>query len=123
MRQSFGIALAIVAVSFALLGPRIAHPVQPTVLLNESLILTENDYQRQYNLSLSEGDQLQIQVTGNGDLVNLKVTPQSSPSHPVLDEEAQTFFSFEWTVPQDGLYVFNVSSETGARAAVTVTKT
>jgi hypothetical protein len=123
MRQSFAISLAIVAVSFAVLGPRVAHPVQPIVLLNESVTLTEYEYQKQFSLSLSEGDQLQIQVTGNGALVNLKVTPESSPSQPVLDEEAQTFFSFEWTVPKDGLYVFNVSSETGANAAITVTKT
>jgi hypothetical protein len=121
--QSFVVAMAIVAISFTFLVPRIAHPPQPTIFLNESVILTEDDYERQYNLALNRGDQLNIQLSGNGQLVNLVVTQQSSSSQPLLDEEAQTFYNFEWTVPQDGPYVFTVSADMGASATITVTKT
>jgi hypothetical protein len=121
--QSFVVAIVIVALSLTLLGPRIAHPTKPTLILNETVFLTEDDYERQYNLTLNKGDQLKIQVTGNGQLVNLKVIEQSSPSHPLLDEEAQTFYSFEWTVLEDGSYIFTLSADTGAQAAITITKT
>jgi len=121
--QSFVVAIVIVALSLTLLGPRIAHPTKPTLILNETVSLTEDDYGRQYNLTLNKGDQLKIQVSGNGQLVNLQVTEQSSPSHPLLDEEAQTFYSFEWTVLEAGSYIFTLSADTGAQAAITVTKT
>jgi len=121
--QSFVVAIVIVALSLTLLGPRIAHPTKPTLILNETVFLTEDDYERQYNLTLNKGDQLKIQVSGNGQLVNLKVIEQSSPSHPLLDEEAQTFYSFEWTVLEGGSYIFTLSADTGAQAAITITKT
>lgn len=121
--QSFVVAMAIVALSFTFLAPRIAHPPQPTLILNETVILTEDNYEKQYTLALNQGDQLKIQVSGNGQLVNLIVTQPNSPSQPLLDEEAQTVYSFRWTVPQDGPYIFTVNSETGASANVTITKT
>ena len=121
--QSFAIAIVIVAVSLTLLGPRIAHPTTPTLILNETVFLTEDDYETQYNLTLNKGDQLKIQVSGNGQIVNLQVTEQNFPSHPLLDEEAQTFYSFEWTVPEAGSYIFTVSADTGAQSVITITKT
>jgi hypothetical protein len=122
--QSLLIALAIIVLSFMFLAPRIAHPTQPTVLLNENAILTENDYETQYNLALNKGDQLQIQVSGNGQLVDLAAAQQNSPTIKLLDQQAQTFYNFEWTVPQNGPYVFTVSSDMGATTAtILITKT
>jgi hypothetical protein len=117
------IAIAIVAVSCTQLFPRISHPPQPTTLLNDSVILNEDNYQKQYNLTLDKGDQLNIQITGNGDLVSIEITPQNSPTQPVLDQEDQTLFIFQWTVPQSGPYVFTLSAETGAHANIIITKT
>jgi len=121
--QSYVVAIIIIAVSLTLLGPSIAHPTAPTLILNETVILTEGDYERQYNLTLNKGDQLKIQVSGNGQLVNLILREQSSPSHPLLDEEAQTYYSFEWTVPEAGSYIFTLSADTGAKADIAITKT
>jgi hypothetical protein len=122
--QSLLIALAIIVLSFMFLAPRVVHPTQPTVLLNETVVLTENDYEKQYNLALNKGDQLQIQVSGNGQLVNLAAALQSSQTVTLLDQEAQTFYSFEWTVPKNGPYVFTVSSDMGATTAtILITKT
>jgi hypothetical protein len=117
------IALAIVAVSFTILMPQVAHPQQPTVLLSQSAVLTENNYETQYNLVLNKGDKLQIQLSGNGQLVDLTAALQNSPTQLLLDEEAQTYYNIQWSVPQDGNYVFSVIAETGATATILVTKT
>jgi hypothetical protein len=118
------VAIAIVAFSLTQLVPRITHPPEPIVLLNESIMLTGENYETQYSLTLSKGDQLNIKASGHGQLVNLMVTQPSSPSQALLDQEAQTFYSFEWTVPQNGSYLFILSApDTGANAAITITKT
>jgi hypothetical protein len=81
------VALVIVAVSVVFLAQQIAFPRQPVLVLNETFSLTEdNDYEAQCNLALSKGDQLNIQLTGNGNLVNLIVT-QSGFSQTVADQE------------------------------------
>lgn len=121
--QSLLVALAIIVLSFIFLAPRVVHPTQPTVLLNETAILTENDYETQYNLALNKGDQLQIQVSGNGQLVDLAAALQSAPTAKLLDEEAQTFYNFEWTVPQNGPYVFTFSANMGATVTIAITRT
>lgn len=121
--QSLLIALAIIVLSLMFLAPRVAHPTQPTVLLNETVVLTQNDYETQYNLALNKGDQLQIQVSGNGQLVDLAAAQQSSPTVKLLDQETQTFYNFEWTVPQNGPYVFTVSADMGATATIVITRT
>ncbi|MGD0979372.1 MAG: hypothetical protein ABR962_09565 [Candidatus Bathyarchaeia archaeon] len=121
--QSLLISLAIIVVSFIFLAPRIVHPTQPVLLLNQTVVLTQDNYQTQFNLALNKGDQLNIQLSGNGDLVNFIITQPSSPSHPLVDEEEQTIFTFTWTVPQTGPYVFSVGADNGATATIIVTKT
>jgi len=96
--------------------------MQPVILLDQTVTLTQNINEAQYNLALNKGDQLNIQLSGNGDLVNLIITQPSSPSHPLVDEEEQTVFTFTWTVPQTGSYVFTVSADNGATANIIVTK-
>jgi len=121
--QSYMIALAIVAISFIVLIPQVAHPQQPTVLLSQTVVLTEGNYEAQYNLALNKGDQLQIQLSGNGQLVDIKTALQNSPTLLLLDQEAQTYYNLQWSVPQNGEYVFSITAETGATATILVTKT
>jgi hypothetical protein len=121
--QSFAVALVIVVVSVVFLAPQIAFPRQPVVVLNQTVSLSEdNDYEAQFNLVLSKGDQLNIQLTGNGNLVNLIVT-QSGSSQPLVDQEDQTVYNFGLTIAQSGSYVFTLSAMTDATAAITITKT
>lgn len=121
--QSLLISLAIIVLSFGFLAPQIVHPTQPVVLLNQTVVLTGDNYETQYNLALNKGDQLNIQLSGNGNLVNLIITQPSSPSNPLVDQEEQTIFSFTWTAPQTGPYVFTVSADDSATATIIVTKT
>jgi type 1 fimbria pilin len=123
--QSLLISLAIIVLSFTFLAPRIVYPTPPVVLLSQTVALTRDNYEMQYNLALNDSDQLNIQLSGNGELVNLRITQPSSPSQPLVDQEEQTIFSFTWTVPQTGLYVFTVSADAGdagATATIMVTK-
>jgi len=122
--QSLLISLTIIVVSIAFLVPRIVRPVQPVVLLNQTIVLPDDVTNAQYTLALNKGDQLNIQLSGNGDLVNLIITQSSNPSNAVVDQEDQTTFTFTWTVPQTGSYVFNVNTpDDSATANLIVTKT
>jgi type II secretory pathway pseudopilin PulG len=123
--QSLLISLAIIVVSIAFLAPRIVRPTQPVTLLNQTVILNEaNTDSTQYTLALNKGDQLNIQLSGNGDLVSLGIAQSSSSSTALVDQEDQTTFTLTWTVPQTGSYIFTVSTpDDGATANFIVTKT
>ena len=122
--KSLLVSLAIIVVSFVFLAPKIVSPIQSVMLLNETIVLSQDNYQAQYTLSLNASDQLNIQLSGNGDLVSLTITQSGSPNNPLVDQEDQTIFSSSWTVPQTGSYVFTVSTpDDGATANLIVMKT
>lgn len=120
--QSFVVALVIVVVSFALLAPRIAHPTEPTVLLNESVTLTDVDYTWQYNLALNKGDQVDVTVSTQSQPVDFKIT-QDGSSTALYDGEGQTYYDVGWTVSGNGNYVFSLIADVGnVDATVTITR-
>ena len=123
--QSLLISLAIIVVSIVFLAPQIVRPTQPVTLLNQTVILNDaNTDSTQYTLALNKGDQLNIQLSGNGDLVSLGIAQSSSSSNALVDQEDQTTFILTWTVPQTGSYIFTVSTpDDGATANLIVTKT
>ena len=122
--QSLLISLAIIVVSIAFLAPRIAFPTKPITLLNQTIVLPDDVTNAQYTLALNQSDQLNIQLTGNGDLVNLLIAQSSNPSNALVDQEDQTTFTFTWTVPQTGSYIFTVNTpDDGATANLMVSKT
>lgn len=121
--QSLLVSLAIIVVSIAFLAPRIMRPTQQVVLLNQTVVLAQDGTEVQYTFALNKGDQLNIQLSGNGDLVNFIIKQSGSPSSPLVDQDEQTFFTFAWTVPQTGSYVFVLSADNGATANIVVTKT
>ena len=122
--QSLLISLAIIVLSFGFLAPQIVHPTQPVVLLNQTVVLTGDNYQTQYTLALNKGDQLNIQLSGGGNLVDLMITQAGSSSNPLVDQQENTILGFTWTVPQTGPYVFTVNADNPpTTATITVTKT
>ena len=121
--QSFLISLAIIIVSFIFLAPRILNATQPVVLLNQTVVLTGDNYETQYNLALNQSDQLNIQLSGGGNLVDLMIT-QGSSSNPLVDQQDNTILGFTWTVPQTGSYVFTINADNPpTTATITVTET
>lgn len=120
--HSILIAVAIVVLSLTLLTPFVAHPTEPTVLLiSETVTLTEDDYERQYTLTLCKGDQLKVKVSTRKQPVDLIVTQGDSSS--LLDLEGQPFYDLEWTVPEDGPYTFTLIADVGnADTTITIAK-
>jgi hypothetical protein len=118
------ISLAIIVASIVFLVPRIVFPTGPVTLLNQAIVLPNEFTNAQYTLTLNKGEQLNIQLSGNGDLVNLIITQSSSPSNAIVDQEDQTTFTSTWTVPQTGTYIFTVNTpDDSATANLIVTKT
>lgn len=122
--HSILIAVAIVVLSFTLLTPMMAHPTETTVtLLNETVYLTEDEYEKQCTLTFSKGDQLGIKVFTTGQPVDLIITPAGSSSTSLLDEEGSGFYNIGWTVPEDGSYIFSLIAEAGSvDATMTITR-
>lgn len=121
--QSFVVALVIVVVSFALLAPRIAHPTVPTVLLSESVSLTDVDYTWQNNLTLNKGDQVEVTVSTLSQPVDFKVVQDGSSPVTLYDDQGQTIYDFAWTVSAYGNYIFSLIANAGnVDATVTVTR-
>jgi hypothetical protein len=121
--QSFLISLAIIIVSFIFLAPQILHATQPVVLLNQTVVLTDDNYETQYNLALNQSDQLNIQLSGGGNLVDLMIA-QAGSSNPLVDQQENTILGFTWTVPQTGSYVFTINADNPpTTATITVTET
>jgi hypothetical protein len=121
--QSFLISLAIIIVSFIFLTPQILHAKQPVVLLNQTVVLTEDNYETQYNLALNQSDQLNIQLSGGGNLVDLMIA-QAGSSNPLVDQQENTILGFTWTVPQTGSYVFTINADNPpTTTTITVTET
>jgi hypothetical protein len=117
------IAIIIVVLSLILLVRQLSYPQKSTVFLNETVALTDDDPQTQYSVTLNQGDQLQIQVNGNGELVDLTIAPQSSPSQTLVDQSALfPEYSLQWTVPETGVYIFTLVAESGTTATITVTR-
>jgi len=121
--QSFAVAVVIVVLSFTLLAPRIVRPSEPTVLLNESVTLTDVEYTWQANLTLNKGDQVGVKVSTSNEPVDFKITQESSNPVVLYDEEGQTFYDYRWTVSGYGSYVFFLIADVGnVDATVTITK-
>jgi hypothetical protein len=121
--QSFVVALVIVVVSFALLAPRIAHPTVPTVLLSESVSLTDVDYTWKNNLTLNKGDQVEVTVSTLSQPVDFKVVQDGSSPVTLYDDQGQTIYDVAWTVSAYGNYIFSLIADAGkVDATVTVTR-
>jgi hypothetical protein len=121
--QSFIIAIAIVVVSFALLAPRIAHPTAPTVLLSESVSLTDVDYTWQNNLTLNKGDQVEVTVSTRSQPVDFKIVQDGSNPATLYFDQGLTTYDFAWTVSSYGNYIFSLIADSGnVDALVTVTR-
>jgi hypothetical protein len=123
-KHSILVAVVIVVSSLILLAPRIAHPIEQTiVLLNETVSLTEDDYERQITLSLSEGDQVEISVSTRNQPVDLMIAKGDSASTALVDQVGRVSYDFEWTVPEDGPYVFTLIAETNnVDATITIAR-
>jgi len=116
------IALAvIVPIIFLLLSGAIFNLAQNNILLKETVTLSSLSYEREYYLSLKQGDRISIQVSVTGEPIDFQVA-REQPFELIVDETDILSFSQQLTIPSDGTYVFYVGTM-GDHAVVHLTVT
>jgi len=107
------VIVAVVGViSFVLLTPFLAHPPRAPILLDKTVMLTDDSYEQRYSLTFRKGEKLHIQVSGFGQPLDFKITDESF-DESFVEETDISFFDGPWTVPKDGTYLFHVSAVIG----------
>ena len=116
------IIVAVSVVSYIMLSPLLTNPPQKPILLDEMTMLTDGNYERNYNLTLKKGDEIYIQVSGFGQPLDFRITAENR-FETLLEETDITFFDGPWAVPRDGTYFFYVGAQVGdVKVRITVSK-
>jgi len=113
------VAIAIVAgVTATMLVPRIATPPSPPTLLDKTVILTDQNYDVGYPLTLSKGESIEVKASGNDQPIDFRITDNQSST--LIEELGNTFYDVSWTVPVDGTYIFYMSAPVGEVTATLI---
>lgn len=105
-----------------MLVPLITNPPLPNLLINETVVLTSENYAMSFPLQLLENDRINVKVSGNGQPVDLRITMANS-TKTLVDQWDEAFYNFQLTIPFDETYVLVVSTYVGnVRATVIVTR-
>jgi len=118
-------AVAIVTVtSIIVLVPQLMNPTLPSssVLLDETIVLTESWYEKEYHLQFAKGDKLSIRLYGYGQPFDFTIL---DPNKTIIDEAEITYGVYErlLIVTMDGSYTFYVGADAGnPRVRITITK-
>jgi hypothetical protein len=117
------ISIAIIAgLTATMLVPRMTNPPPPQSLLNKTTILTDNNYEAGYPLNLTEGERIDVKISGDGQPVDFRITDNQSST--LIEKVGDTFYDVPWQAPADGTYTFYVSAYAGdVTATLIVTKT
>jgi hypothetical protein len=102
-----------------MLVPKIANPTASPTLLNETVMLTDEDYEVGYPLTLRKNQRIEAKVSGNGQPLDFGII--NNQSMTLLQERGDLFYDVFWTAPADGTYTFCVSAYAGdVKATLTV---
>ena len=113
------VSIAIIAgVTATMLVPRITNPPSPPALLDKTIILTDQNYDVGYPLTLSKGESIDVKASGNDQPIDLTITDNQSST--LIEELGNTFYDVSWTVPVDGTYIFYMSAPVGEVTATLI---
>jgi hypothetical protein len=116
------IIVAVAVISYVMLSPLLTNPPRKPILLDEMTMLTEDNYERNYNLTLKKGDEIYIQVSGFGQPLDFRITAENR-FETLLEETDITSFGGPWAVPRDGTYFFYVGAQIGdVKVRITVSR-
>lgn len=116
------IIVAVAVISYVMLSPLLTNPPRKPILLDEMTMLTEDNYERNYNLTLKKGDEIYIQVSGFGQPLDFRITAENR-FEILLEETDITSFGGPWAVPRDGTYFFYVGAQVGdVKVRITVSR-
>ena len=103
----------------SMLVPYMTSPPSPPTLLNKTVVLTDENYEVGYPLTLVKDEGLHVEASGNGQPIDFRITDNQSST--LIEKRDDTFYSLTWTAPADGTYTFYVSTPTGnVRASLMV---
>jgi hypothetical protein len=91
------------------------------VLLNQTVTLTSYSYEREFYLSLKQGDRLSIQVSVTGEPIDFQVA-RDQPFEMLIEKTDVLSVNEELVIPSDGNYIFYVGTM-GDHATVHLTVT
>jgi len=117
------VSIAVIAgLTAGMLVPLLTNPPPPSSLLNKTTILTDGNYGVGYPLSLTEGERIDVKISGDGQPIDFRIT--DSQSSTLIEKVGDTFYDVPWRAPADGTYTFYVSAYAGdVRTTIIVTKT
>ena len=116
------IIVAVAVISYVMLSPLLTNPPRKPILLDEMTMLTEDNYERNYNLTLKKGDEIYIQVSGFGQPLDFRITAENR-FETLFEETDITYFDGPWAVPRDATYFFYVGAQVGdVKVRITVSK-
>ena len=117
------VSIAIIAgLTVTMLLPRLTNPPPPSSLLNKTTILNDDNYEVGYPLSLTKDERIEVQISGDGQPVDFRITDNQSST--LIEKVGDTFYDVPWQAPADGTYTFYVSAYAGdVTATVIVIKT
>jgi hypothetical protein len=121
------IILGIAVVGWAtitMLLPRLTNPPVAHVLINESVYLTTETYEKQFSLELMKGERINIEVSGNGKIFDLWFAKGNENQSQTLVEQLDIpLYNSPLTIPADGTYLLRLGTYVGdVRVTVLVTK-
>lgn len=114
--------VAVAVISYIMLIPFMTHPPHAPTLLDKTVMLTDDSYEQEYNLTLRKGEKLYIEVSGFGQPLDFRITGESR-YETFIDRIDISYFEGQWIAPKDGTYFFCVSASAGnVKVRITVSK-
>jgi len=107
------VAVAIIMlVSMIVLIPQMTHPVPVPVLLDETVTLTDDFYEREFHLQFADGDKISVRLCSYGQPIDFKII---DPNETIIDEGEiiNEIYERHFIVTMDGSYTFYVGASTG----------
>jgi len=117
------VVVAIITVaSIILLVPQLMYPTSIPVLLDETVVLTESLYEKEYHLQFAKGDMVSVKLFSSGQPVDFRIT---DPNGTIIDEGEiiSDIYERQLIVTMDGSYAFYIGASTGTpRVRITITR-
>ena len=117
------VLVSVAAVAFVtgiMLVPQIINPPHLLILLNKTVILTDQSYEVGYQLNLTRNERIDIRVSGDGQPIDFRIMDKYST---IIEKTNDTFYEVTWNVPSDGTYTLYMSAYAGdVKASIIVNR-
>lgn len=116
------LVVMVTIVSIIVFVPQITNPTPSPVLLDDTVVLSESLYEKEYYLQFTKGDKLLVKFYSYGQPVDYKII---DPNGTIIDEGeiVNDIYERQLIVTMDGTYTFYVGASTGTpKVRITIVK-